>query len=306
MQRVLPSHEIASSVPQSIPRVCLPDRAIFARRAARLHALAADHTLGDYLHLMECLVRGQDMELARCAASAVNADEVARAASHRMPILPAADHRRHTAWHAILFRLCDYVQAQPSMPAGVIALLGKLRQMSPAQLDAQADAIAVGRIEHIDIALAPFVCAALQVCWTALASALSPADVPVLDVNGVCPVCGSLPMASVVRTGRPHDGYRYLHCSLCETQWHMVRVKCSHCEAVEGVAYRFVEGSSQAVRAETCDQCHTYRKILYLEKDMNAEPLADDLASLALDLLMSEAGYHRANTNPLLWQRAEG
>jgi FdhE protein len=34
------------------------------------------------------------------------------------------------------------------------------------------------------------------------------------------------------------------------------------------------------------------------------EPVADDLASLALDLLMSEAGYHRASANPLLWQRA--
>ena len=29
--------------------------------------------------------------------------------------------------------------------------------------------------------------------------------------------------------------------------------------------------------------------------------MADDLASLALDLLVSEAGYHRASGNPLLW-----
>ena len=32
------------------------------------------------------------------------------------------------------------------------------------------------------------------------------------------------------------------------------------------------------------------------------EPVADDLASLALDLLMSEAGFHRGSGNPLLWQ----
>jgi len=32
--------------------------------------------------------------------------------------------------------------------------------------------------------------------------------------------------------------------------------------------------------------------------------VADDLASLALDLLMSEAGYHRGSGNPLLWQPA--
>jgi FdhE protein len=35
---------------------------------------------------------------------------------------------------------------------------------------------------------------------------------------------------------------------------------------------------------------------------VGVEPVADDLATLALDLLMGEAGYHRGSTNPLLWQ----
>jgi FdhE protein len=30
--------------------------------------------------------------------------------------------------------------------------------------------------------------------------------------------------------------------------------------------------------------------------------VADDLASLNLDLLLGERGYHRASGNPLLWQ----
>ncbi|MDB6010828.1 MAG: formate dehydrogenase accessory protein FdhE [Gammaproteobacteria bacterium] len=38
---------------------------------------------------------------------------------------------------------------------------------------------------------------------------------------------------------------------------------------------------------------------------MAVEPVADDLASLALDLLMSEAGFHRGSGNPLLWQSSE-
>jgi FdhE protein len=29
--------------------------------------------------------------------------------------------------------------------------------------------------------------------------------------------------------------------------------------------------------------------------------VADDLASVALDLLLAEEGYHRASGNPLLW-----
>jgi FdhE protein len=57
-----------------------------------------------------------------------------------------------------------------------------------------------------------------------------------------------------------------------------------------------------AVRAETCEQCRCYRKILYQEKDSQVEPVADDLASLNLDLLLGQSGYHRASGNPLLWQ----
>ena len=51
--------------------------------------------------------------------------------------------------------------------------------------------------------------------------------------------------------------------------------------------------------------CRSYRKILYQEKDPAVEPVADDLASLALDLLMGEEGYQRASGNPLLWQRPD-
>ncbi len=36
------------------------------------------------------------------------------------------------------------------------------------------------------------------------------------------------------------------------------------------------------------------------------EPLADDLGSLALDLLMAVEGYQRAASNPLLWQGTAG
>ena len=32
------------------------------------------------------------------------------------------------------------------------------------------------------------------------------------------------------------------------------------------------------------------------------EPVADDLASIALDVLMGEAGFVRRSGNPLLWQ----
>jgi len=33
------------------------------------------------------------------------------------------------------------------------------------------------------------------------------------------------------------------------------------------IAYHSIEGGAEAIRAESCDECHTYRKILYQEKD---------------------------------------
>jgi FdhE protein len=153
--------------------------------------------------------------------------------------------------------------------------------------------------------------AALQVHWVALAARFVAREVKALDVPGVCPLCGTLPVASMVCALPPYQGYRYLHCALCATEWHMVRVLCSHCGASgKDIAYHSVEAAGEkgtgekgggAVRAETCEQCHTYRKILYQEKDTGVEPVADDVASVALDLLLGEEGYHRASGNPLLW-----
>ena len=67
------------------------------------------------------------------------------------------------------------------------------------------------------------------------------------------------------------------------------------------MAYRHLEGASEAIKAESCDACHSYRKIFYQEKDLEVDAVADDLASLTLDVLMGEAGYVRASANPLLW-----
>lgn len=165
----------------------------------------------------------------------------------------------------------------------------------------------------MDAAAAPFLMAALQVQWVALASRFDAAAVQPLDVPGLCPLCGSLPVASLVRTQAPYQGYRYLHCALCACEWHMVRVQCSQCGAVgKDIAYRTLASvdaaeaaaTGAAVRAETCEHCRGYRKILYQENDPEVDPVADDLASLALDLLLAEEGYARACGNPLFWQPA--
>lgn len=197
--------------------------------------------------------------------------------------------------------ICDSLAALPDLSVPARNVCDRLRTMQPEALEAQADTLLAVQTGAIDVATAPFLMAALQVYWVDLASRVRVEDIPELDVPGACPTCGTLPVASVVRADPRSQGIRYLHCALCATEWHMVRVKCSHCQSTKGITYQSIEDGSRAIRAECCDTCRTYRKILYQEEDGDVEPVADDLASLALDLLLSEAGYHRASPNPLLW-----
>jgi FdhE protein len=177
--------------------------------------------------------------------------------------------------------------------------------MDDAALDQLAHQALADNVAREDLAAMPLVMAALQVVFALRASLLDERMLPYTDPATICPVCGSAPVASVLRIGGEAGGHRYLHCGLCATEWHMVRVKCSHCESTQGVRYQGVEGADgtkgdEAVLAETCDQCHTYRKIVNQEKDPFVEPLADDLASITLDLLMSDTEFSRASSNPLL------
>jgi len=229
-----------------------------------------------------------------------------------MPPIHPATWPRAPQWRETLEFLCAALAAQTGFPPGVRDCISTIRRATPAWIEAQATSIVEARSDAVDIPAAPVVMAALQVHWAALAAHFVAAEVAALDVPGVCPLCGSLPVASMVCARSPYQGYRYLHCALCATEWHMVRVLCSQCGASgKNIAYYSLEGHAAdksrgeeggaAVRAETCEQCHAYRKILYQEKDTAVEPVADDVASVALDLLLAEEGYHRASGNPLLW-----
>jgi FdhE protein len=313
MQRILDPAQIEAFAERSVPRIRLPDPAsLFAGRGQRLRTLAEGHSLGDYLRLMADVADGQQVELDALRAALVSerfAQQLSRqielAHEHRMPLLQAAGWPRQERWRAILNKLCTSLAAAPGFPPGVHTVCERIVASPAAEIEPQADLLIAARSTGVDPQAAPFVMAALQVYWAAMASSLQISDVRQIDVAGVCPVCATLPVSSIVRSDKRSQGYRYLHCALCATEWHMVRITCSQCLANEGIVYHSIEGGSAAVRAESCAQCHTYRKIFYQEKDPQVEPVADDLASLALDLLMTEEGLHRGSGNPLLWQNTE-
>jgi FdhE protein len=316
-QRILEPGEIETLAQRSIPSVRLPAReTVFARRAQRLRHLSLGNSIGDYLRFASALVQAQHAALAELSVSIPTPAHIKMSAEHGMPPIQPAAWPRNAAWHTTLDTLCQALSANPEFPAGVTELSYRIRRAPRDWLEAQADALLQSGDEPIDAPAAPIVMAALQVHWVALATSFTADRVSALDVPGLCPLCGSLPVASVVYAQSPYQGYRYLHCALCATEWHMVRVQCTACGASgKSIAYQSAtlganeenDGSAveAPVRAETCDECHGYRKILYQEKDQDLEPVADDLASLNLDLLLGQGGYHRASGNPLLWQPNE-
>jgi FdhE protein len=295
--------KIEALASRSIPRLRLPDRTrLFADRAERLRSLARGHALEGFLGFLAVVTEAQHRALATLEVTLPGEAQRSAAQTHRMPVVPALGWPRPPDWRAILAALSAAVAQTSGFPPAVAGACARLTQMSAAEMEAEADRLLAAATQVEDPASAPLVMAALQVYWAALASRLAPDDIGLAESPGVCPVCGSLPVASVVRTKAPYAGYRYLHCGLCATEWHRVRVECTQCNATHGVAYQSIENGPAAIRAETCDSCLSYRKIFYQEHDAGVDPVADDLASVALDLLLTDAGFHRASANPLLWQ----
>ena len=292
------------------PRVVLPEpQGLFRDRAARFDALAAHDDSGAYMRFLGQVCRGQAKAYAARPAHAVPEKAVANSRQYGMPPLSAHVTPRDVQWHADLRDVLAEVNAQGQANAQLAAVIAELTSAlasDPARIEAIADRIIAGIPEPDDGPLYPLIGAALQVYFSRLAASLTAEDVGASDVPTVCPCCGMRPTGSLVRINPDRMNYRYLVCALCMTEWNMERVKCTSCEEEKGVAYLTVEVEGRLpadvpIRAETCDECKTYLKIFMQEKDPNIDPIADDLNSLALDMLVDEKGYSRTGPNLLFY-----
>ena len=301
MQRILQAGEIESLDRIHFPRILPPNPAsLFADRAARVRQLAEGNPIADYLQFIAKIIDAQHAAVTTLTATPLDSAAVALAQEHSMPLMPALENI-DPAWQGVLDTMLDTLSADDGLPEQLQPLISALRELSADERNDIARKLLQKEGSARDIGISPFVMAALQVTFAQRASQLSESDVPYTDPATICPVCASEPVASVLRIGGQMAGHRYLHCGTCCTEWQMVRIKCSHCESTKGVRYQGIEGGKDVVMAETCDECGTYRKLVNQEKDPLAEPLADDLASLMLDLLMGETQYQRASPNPLLY-----
>jgi FdhE protein len=281
--------------------ILLPKPAVrFARTAERLERLSKGHPMEGWLDFMAKLARAQHRVATRLPPlNAPDEAAVGQAVAARIPPISADGHRRDPAWRDGLALLLDTAVGE-GLPSPAAALATELRARSAASTEALVDAFLRGVIDEKDAGSSLWVAAALQVYFTCLAGSLSAPALRLLEQRSLCPCCGSTPSASLV-TGSGHNpGARYLTCSLCSTAWHYSRAVCVTCGGSRTLALRGIEGDSGLVKAETCDECWTYSKMVYEAKDMQADPYADDLATLGIDVMVGETGWARHAPNPLL------
>lgn len=278
----------------------LPDPATrFTASAERLEALATGHPMEPWLRFMARLAEAQHAATHRLAPLPIDLALVNRAVEERMPPIAAETHRRDPAWRAGLTAILDEVM-DPSLPEAARLVVAGLRQSGSAEIEALADAFLQSSVPADRAGEGLYIVAALQVYFTRLAAILPADALRLLPERGLCPCCGSTPVTGLVTASGKTPGTRYLHCSLCATAWNHVRAVCINCGGSRGLSLKGIEGDNGAVKAETCDECRTYAKTLYQANDMKVNPFADDLATLALDVLVAEAGWARHAPNPLL------
>ncbi len=300
---LLTPEEIASRGVTELPFLRLPEPAqVFADRAARLKALANGNAIAGYLEFIAAVAEEQHRLLQRMPPIRLpSADEIAQCNEHGIPPLNFQTHLRDPQWRNALRHL---LRPLAERTEGRLAAVATGLEGSRDDLyEAQASKLLAGDTSGLDIAAAPLIAAGLQVYFTHLATTLGPPAFRPIEVATICPCCGSRPVASVARTGRD-AGHRFLHCALCSAEWHMVRIKCSHCESTKGISYHVVDDGTplerKAVKAEVCEECGTYLKILFMDRDPQVEPVADDLATLALDLLVADTGRMPSGVNFML------
>jgi FdhE protein len=282
------------------PFARLPDPAtMFARRAARLRALAGGHELHSYLLFLAdiCDVQHRAQPgLPNAALSA--ADAMAQARQSGMPPLDGLRLAHEPTMGATRERLLALADAI-AMPPEARAALQRLQAADPIAQAAMVAAVLGNTIPVEALAEHLFAAAALQVHFARHAAQLDAQALIALG-PGLCPACGQPPVSSIVVgwSGALHT--RFCACSLCGTLWNYPRIKCALCGATDGISYQEIAGGAGTAKAESCDSCRSYLKILHQHTNPALDPVADDAATLALDLLLRQSRYRRGGVNPFL------
>ncbi|MDF7666831.1 formate dehydrogenase accessory protein FdhE [Orbaceae bacterium ESL0727] len=303
--KILPQTELeqqsnkksAGHVVRTIPLLFYPaPNVLYAHRLERLQALAKESPFADYLQFCASIVAEQ-LELLKQDPIHVDLTK-ALTADTDLPPLSLANYPLNHDWQRYLEKL---LASLPKMTDEIAKLIEELQKNSPEQYQEKALRLLNGEFDKVSSNESLFIWAALSLYYTQLASQIKgKAFAENSDKSWLCPVCNSLPVASTIHIGQ-NLGLRYLHCSLCESEWYVPRVKCTSCDNLQDIHYFSLDDERAATQAECCDHCHSYLKIFNQELAPHLDVIADDIATLMLDMKTEEEGFAKSGLNPFLF-----
>ena len=299
--RILPENEIkhAAAFYTAPPLLFSNPKNLYQRRAARLRELAQDHPLADYLLFAAAIA---DAQLALLESMPIPQDPRLQALSGEQLAnkpLDVKNWQRDPIWRKLLTALLE--KLKPSANDQILTTIEWLEKAADSELEELADSVLAQEFATISSDKAVFVWAALSLYWLQLVQQI-PHNAKQESTENLhcCPVCNTAPTASLVHFGS-QQGLRYLHCALCESEWNMVRSQCSNCGQNKELDYWSIDDYMAAIRSESCGSCKSYLKIMFQEKEPKVEVIADDLASLFLDMEMEEKGFMKSGLNPFIF-----
>ncbi len=108
-----------------------------------------------------------------------------------------------------------------------------------------------------------------------------------------CYICG---FTATLGELQENDQTMHLRCGQCGADWRFRRLQCPGCgnEDHKTRRYLYAEGQRDTMRAEVCDACMEYLKVIAAFTPTPPEMLpVEDLATLHLDHIAQERGYRR-------------
>ncbi|MGR3400269.1 MAG: formate dehydrogenase accessory protein FdhE [Paracoccus sp. (in: a-proteobacteria)] len=297
---IQPDPSAIGGVPKA-PLAFLPDPArLFATRAKRLRFLAdSGSNLAPYLRFLADLVDLQAHLVDDLPpVTSLPAERLRLARESRMPPIDRQSLATSPCLHGTLDKVLEGA-ARIDMPKAARMALTAVTSAPLPDRHRMIENVLADVIPADSVAPHLFVAVAVQLHAARLAATLDAAQlVPIR--TGTCPSCGGRPATSSVIGIGGLDGVRYAACACCQTQWNEVRLTCLCCGSTAGISYRSVETVDATVRAEVCSDCDGWVKILYQNRNHSLEPVADDVASLGLDLMMRDTDKRRGGFNPFL------
>ncbi len=287
--------EIQGMPDDDTPLLVIADaKFLFQDRAARLEHLASEQGDSAWLKFCAQLTRAQLACLSDVPVTLVDENMARESLKHHVPPLSISSWVPGRDWEIVFPALCNALQ-KLELPEAVRSVLLDLSKLSLQDQLKQAQALLAAEDAHVRPEYAPFLGAALQLIWTVNAKQFETLASLHKGEAGLCPICGSHPVASTVHAG-DRAGHRYMDCCLCATQWYGPRARCTNCDTPKEVSM-FGRSRDDSVQGECCEDCRGYLKLMLQPKEAQIEAMADELATLNLDLALAEEGFQRTGRN---------